>query len=58
MINFACEGYANIDRPKHHGPNTEGLAGKLGKKQPQRPRYRGEDGIHIDLKDMKSVFVD
>jgi hypothetical protein len=43
---------------KNQGPNTEGLAGKLGKRQPQRPRYRGEDGFNIDLKNMTSVFVD
>jgi len=58
MINFTCEEYTNIDRPKYRRPNTVGLAGKPGKRQPQRPRYRGEDGIHIDLKDKTSVFVD
>jgi hypothetical protein len=58
MVNFICEEYANIDRPKNHRPNTEVLAGKLGKRQPQRPRYRGEDGFNIDLKNMTSVFVD
>jgi len=50
MINFTREEYANIDRPKNHGPDTEGLARKLGKRQPQRSRYRGEEGINIDLK--------
>jgi hypothetical protein len=48
-----------LERQKHHSPTTEHTAlNALGKRQPQRPRYRCEDSINVDLKEITSVCVD